>query len=98
MAIGARIINDESASDLVRGEYAMACITAGQIAAQKGQAEMAREFWQRAADAIRPVSAGSNHWRILDPAARIHALLGRRAQSNAIVEQLRRLGYEPLEP
>jgi hypothetical protein len=42
--------------------------------------------------------AESNHWRILDPAARAFALLGAADRQRAIVDRLNKIGYQPLEP
>jgi hypothetical protein len=42
--------------------------------------------------------AGSSNWRLLDPAARALACLGRAEESRALIARLDSFGYRPLEP
>jgi hypothetical protein len=80
------------------GEGAQACVVAGEIAAQVGDLVQAQLYWQRAEELLRPRLSGSRDWRLLDPAARVAAALGRLGEARLIVEQLGRYGYAPIEP
>lgn len=78
--------------------YATTCVVAGILARRAEQVEAARQHWQTGLDAIGPRLRESNHWWVLDPAARALALLGRSDESRALIERLQRFGYQPLEP
>jgi hypothetical protein len=73
-------------------------VTAGCIARQRGEADAAQRAWRRAAEVVQPRLANSSNWRLLDPAARAFAFLGRGDDSRALIERLQKFGYQPLEP
>jgi len=98
MALGEPWVREARADEGALGEYAQACVTAGRIAGAAGHADEAARCWSRAIDVVGARISSSNNWRLLDPAARALACLGRAAESHALVERLRRLGCRPLEP
>ena len=98
VATGKLLVEQNRASEGNLGDYANACVVAGTVAHRAGDTGMARRHWQVAFDAVQSRIAGSNHWRLLDPAARALALLGRAPESAALVGRLTQLGYQPLEP
>jgi len=77
-------------------ELAQARLTAGRIAASDTAA--ARVQWTHVLDLIGPRLAGASDWRILEPAAQALVLLGRPAEAQPLLEQLRRFGYRSLDP
>ena len=98
MALGKARIDNQQANEADVGEYATACVVAGLIAQHGGEGDAARRLWLDAAGVILPRTQHSNHWRILDPAARVLELLGRRDESRALIARLQGFGYQPLEP
>jgi tetratricopeptide (TPR) repeat protein len=96
--LGDRLIREGRATDADVGECALACVVAGEIAAQVGDSAAARRHWQRVADLLAPRLAGTRDWRLLDPAARAAAWLGRSEEAHATIAQLNLLGYVPLDP
>lgn len=93
-----RLVGEASANDAYVGEFAQTRVTAGRIAAQNGEPDVALRHWRRALELIEARLPGSNHWRILVPAAHVLWLLGQRDASRAVVERLQRLGFQPLQP
>ncbi len=91
--VGAQHLNDQYVSNC-----AQARITAGRLAARAGDNAAAQAHWHRALELLEPGTANSFHWRILFPAAHVLTLLDRKAESRALVERLRQIGFEPLEP
>jgi tetratricopeptide (TPR) repeat protein len=98
IALGDDLMAKERANDRHCGGLASACVEAGVIARKNGDDAAALRHWQRALEVAQSRGAGSLHWRLLDPAARALAFLGREDESRALVERLQRLGYQPLEP
>ncbi len=80
------------------GDYASACVLAGTIAERAGDHDAAQSHWQQALAILSPRLRDSNHWRLLDPAARALALLGRDDESRALIARLEPLKFQPLEP
>jgi eukaryotic-like serine/threonine-protein kinase len=95
--IGEKLARDEGASDVDVGECATAYVASGEIEARSGDAGEARRDWLRAAELVAPRIRESRNWRLLDPAARTAAWLGRPEEARATIERLSRLGYVPLE-
>jgi serine/threonine-protein kinase len=93
-----RLIREGRATDADVGECALARVVAGEIAAQAGDSATARRHWERATALLAPQLAGTRDWRLLDPAARAAAWLGRSAEARAHITQLTSLGYVPLDP
>jgi hypothetical protein len=98
MAIGKSLVEQNRVNDNSLGDYASACVVAGMIARRSGDTAAAQRHWQSAVDAVQMRGRETTHWRLLDPAVRALVLLGRTEESRALVERLRRLGYQPLEP
>ena len=96
--LGEKLVRDGSAADADVAECALAHVAAGEIAAQTGDATAAREHWERAAELLAPRLPGTRDWRLLDPAARAAARLGRVAMAQSMIAQLDQLGYVPVEP
>ncbi|MEY2880798.1 MAG: Serine/threonine-protein kinase PknB, partial [Verrucomicrobiota bacterium] len=78
--------------------YATAGLLAGAVALHTGDTGGARRHWQAALEVMEPRLRASTHWRVLDPVARLLNVLGRADEGRALVDQLRRFGYQPLEP
>jgi eukaryotic-like serine/threonine-protein kinase len=98
MTIGKSLVEQNRANETNLGDYASACVLAGVIAQRAGDADGARRHWQTALDAVGTRGRDTRHWRLLDPAARALALLGRIDECRANVELLDRFGYQPLDP
>ena len=96
--MGRSLVELDRADESNLGVYTTACILAGTIEGRSGDKEAARRHWQTALQTLESLTSESNHWRLLDPAARALALLGRVDESRAIVMRLQRFGYQPLEP
>ena len=96
--LGDKLVRDGQATDADVVECALAYVVAGEVAAQTGDAVAARRHWERAAELLAPRLSGTRDWRLLDPAARAAARLGRADAARALVAQLDQLGYVPLDP
>ncbi len=95
VALGEKLVRDDKANRRTLWEFAHACLTAGRIAAPDASAQA---HWVQALDAVRPALADSRDWRLLDPAAQALSLLGRSAEAQPLIDQLRRSGYRSLDP
>ena len=95
---GEQLVREDRATDADVGEGALACVVAGEIAARTGDDALARRRWQQAAAVLAPRLTGTRDWRLLDPAARAAARLGRAEEARAMIAQLNSLGYVPLDP
>jgi hypothetical protein len=98
VAVGEGLVRDERASDAVVGECAEAHVVSGEIASSIGDAGASRQDWTRAAELIAPLSHRASDWRLLDPAARAAAGMGRTDEARAAIEHLNLIGYVPLDP
>ncbi|HUJ43801.1 MAG TPA: protein kinase [Opitutaceae bacterium] len=96
--IGEGLVREGRTTDAEAGACALACVVAGEIAARAGNDDDARNHWQHAADLLAPRLPGSRDWRLLDPAARAAAWLGRSEEARDRIAQLNLLGYVPLDP
>jgi tRNA A-37 threonylcarbamoyl transferase component Bud32/tetratricopeptide (TPR) repeat protein len=96
--LGESLIREMRASDEIIGETAQALLTVGRLSARSGSRESALAHWRRAVELVEERLPASNNWRILDPAARVFAVVGQGNRQRAIIEQLQHLGYAPLEP
>jgi hypothetical protein len=92
-----RLLGERQTSAYV-SERAFARLTAGRIAHRDGATDAAQQHWRRALALLEPRLNGSQHWRIVLPAAHACALLGQTEISRTLVERLQRLGFQPLEP
>ena len=70
----------------------------GRDCAQSGDDAAAQRHWQHAADLLAPRLPGTRNWRLLDPATRAAACLGRSEEAHATIARLNLLGYVPLDP
>lgn len=93
-----RLVGEGRANNADIGELARACVVAGTLVAQTGDAAAAQHFWQRAEDLLHTRVPGSRDWRLLDPAARTAAALGRIDEARLIIEKLQKNGYVPVDP
>jgi len=98
VAIGEKLARADGATDAEIGECARAHVVSGEVADRSGFARDARSDWLRAAEMLAPRTRGSRDWRLLDPAARAAAWLGRSEEARATIERLNLLGYVPLDP
>lgn len=96
--LGEKLIREGQTTDADVGECALAGVVAGEIAAQSGDSAAAQSHWQHAADLLAPRLPGTRDWRLLDPAARVAARLGRSTEAHDRIAQLNLLGYVPLDP
>ena len=96
--LGERLIHDGGAADADLGECALACVVAGEIVSRDGNGAAALRHWERAAALLAPRLAGTRDRRLLDPAARAAAHLGRPGEAHAWITLLTSLGYVPLDP
>jgi hypothetical protein len=96
--LGEKLIREGRTTNADAGECALACVVAGEIAARAENNAAARGYWQHAADLLAPRLPGTRDWRLLDPAARVAAWLGRSEEARAKIAQLTLLGYVPLDP
>lgn len=98
LQVGEDLIAKARANDEQLGEFLQACLMAGQLAAARDDRAAALRHWQRAQEVAQPRIQGLLNWRVLDPAARVLALLGQTEQARDLVVQLDRFGYRPLDP
>jgi tetratricopeptide (TPR) repeat protein len=96
--LGEKLVREGHALDVDVGECAMASVVSGEIAAHSGDGDAARRHWQHATDLLAPRLTGTRNWRLLDPAARAAAWLGRSTEAHDRIAQLNLLGYVPLDP
>lgn len=98
LEIGEALLAGERANQVYLGELARTCLLAGTLAERTGGCDAAVRHWQRALEVALSADGDSRHWRLVDPAARALALLGRREESEALIARLGAFGYRPLEP
>ena len=95
--LGEKLIRDDRTIKSVPGELAFAYLVAGEIAETKTP-DLAKNYWQRTYELTAPLLLNQHDWRILDPAARAAFRLGHHDEAIAIVRQLGKFGYVPLDP
>jgi eukaryotic-like serine/threonine-protein kinase len=98
VGIGERLFREGRATNIAVGECATAYIVSGEIAAQSGDVAESKRDWIRAGELLAPRTRDSRDWRLLDPAARAAAWMGRSDDARALLNQLNLLGYVPLDP
>jgi serine/threonine protein kinase len=96
--LGEKLIRQGRATNTDVGERALAGVLAGEIAALSNDLALARRHWQQVSDLLAPRLPNTRDWRLLDPAARAAAWMGRSEEAHAVVAQLNLLGYVPLDP
>jgi serine/threonine-protein kinase len=96
--LGEKLVQDGRATTADLGEYARACVVAGEIAGTTGDAAEASRYWRRAGEILAPYLKETRDWRLLDPAARAAAWLGQTTEAHAIIARLNSLGYVPPDP
>jgi serine/threonine-protein kinase len=87
-----------AASARLTANCARTRVLAGQLARAEGDERAARAHWQRAWDLLADRATSSTYWRVLDPAIRAAAHLGRLEDSRTLRARLERTGYVPAEP
>ncbi|MBI5771550.1 MAG: TIR domain-containing protein [Verrucomicrobia bacterium] len=80
------------------GDFFSACVVAGRMARDRGDIAAAGRHWLRVVDGVQPRLNEIANWRLLDPAARALAFLGRTDEARTLIERLERAGYRPLDP
>ena len=98
LAIAKSVYDVQPADESNQSVYAHAFIAAGLIAQHQNEHSTAQRHFQRALEIVNARLTASAYWRLLDPAARALALLGRKEESRAIQDRLGKMGYQPLEP
>jgi serine/threonine-protein kinase len=98
ISLAGLLLTENRADALVRWNFAQAQLLAGRLARVAGQPDTARQHWQRAIEELGPRAADSNDWRVLDPLAQAHLLLGQPDAARPLIERLRRFGYHPVDP
>jgi hypothetical protein len=96
--LGEDLVRAGAASDAALAECARAGLVAARLAAEAGDRASSQQRARRALHVLSPRWEDSNDWRLLDPAMRALAFLGREPESHAVAARLRRLGYQPLSP
>ncbi|HET7536535.1 MAG TPA: serine/threonine-protein kinase [Candidatus Didemnitutus sp.] len=97
-ALADKLLRDRTVSTAILGECATVYVIAGEFAALSGDSETSQRHWQRAVDLLSPRLKGSRDWRLLDPAARTFAHMGRTTEAQTAISNLHLLGYVPLDP
>ncbi len=98
LALGAQLLREARADDLVLAEYAQACVLAGRIARREDRDDEARRHWTAALEALQPRLDATRDWRFLDPAVQSHVLRGEPAAAHPLAERLREIGYRAPDP
>ena len=98
VSIGEMLVRDGRAADVDVAECATAYVVSGDISSSQADGDEARRDWLRAAELLAPRTARGCDWRLLDPAARAAARLGRSDEARAIIRRLSLIGYVPLDP
>jgi eukaryotic-like serine/threonine-protein kinase len=93
-----KLVHDGRATDADLGECALSTVVEGEIALKVGDAAAARHLWEHAAELLAPHLGRTQDWRLLDPAARAALWLSRGDAAQALISQLNKLGYVPLDP
>lgn len=96
--LGETLIREGRATDTDIGECAAAWITSGEVALKIAGPATAQKHFLRASELLSPRLPGSRDRVLLDPAARVAALLGHTEEARAIIAQLNFIGYVPLNP
>lgn len=73
-------------------------LLAGRLALADAQSAAARQHWQHIVTTLTPHAADSDQWRLLDPLAQAHLLLGDPTAAAPYLARLRALGYHPIDP
>jgi tetratricopeptide (TPR) repeat protein len=95
--LGEKLMHEGKTNTAIVGEYALACVISGEIAARANETA-AKLLWERASTLLTPRQAATNDWRLLDPAARASYLLGHIPEAQTIIDRLTKFGYVPLNP
>ena len=96
--MGDALVRAGTPSDAALTECALAHVASAQLLASRGEADAGRRAAQRALEVLAPRWEKSSDWRLLDPAMRALALLGRQSEATALATRLNLLGYRPLAP
>jgi serine/threonine-protein kinase len=96
--LGESLVQDHGATASEVGECAQAYLAAGDIALRAGDGGAAQKDWQKANELLAPRIANSRDWRLLDPAARVAAVLGHPEKARALIARLSQMGYVLLDP
>ncbi len=98
VALGEHLMGENRATRIDVSECARASVLAGEIFAATGDLPAAQSCWNKATELLSGYLKDSHDWRILEPAARAAANLGRTEEARREMLLLRQLGYVPLEP
>ncbi|HUR57895.1 MAG TPA: protein kinase [Opitutaceae bacterium] len=98
IGLGEELVQPGTANAATVAELSRACLVAAGLAAGGGDTVQSHKHANRAWELLEPRLKGSNEWRILDPAARTLAFLGRGAESREMIARLDRFGYRPVRP
>jgi serine/threonine protein kinase/tetratricopeptide (TPR) repeat protein len=93
-----KLIRDAHATDADVAECAIAAFVVGEIALRTGDHAKATSYWEKVPQLLKDRLSGSRDFRFLDPAARAAIRLGRTEVADALIAQLNKLGYVPLDP
>jgi serine/threonine-protein kinase len=92
------LVQNPGADNWAYWEFGQAHLLLGRLALARNRPDEARDEWNRVASELAPRAAGSNDWRLLDPAAQAGVLSGRTAAARPLIDRLRAAGYQPLDP
>lgn len=96
--LGESLVGAGTPTEGAIGECARAYLAAAAIAERRGDRERCVAHASRAFALLAARIDRSKDWRVLDPAARALALLGRSDESHALIARLDRFGYSPIVP
>ena len=88
----------ERESLIARIQQAQALLVAAQISFERDRKETGLAHASEAAGLLVAQADQSNDWRILDPAVRVLAILGKQEQRIRLQSRLEKMGYIPLTP
>ena len=71
---------------------------AGRIAIREEADQAARAYWQQAAAMLDPLLPDSRDWRLLEPAAEAHRLLGDLETARSLQRRLADIDFQTLDP
>lgn len=91
-------IQDRAASQTMLADLARVLVAAGRMAGAVNRGSEAEHHGRRVLEVLGPYLNNCDDWRLLDPAARAYALVGRGDDARRIISRLDRFGYTPLQP
>ena len=93
------LLNEEKPDRWTAWEFGQASLLAARSAADLGHVDTARQHWRSIVATLTPhLRTASTDWRILDPLAQAHLLLGDNPAALPLVKRLKQIGYRAVDP